>query len=418
MGRIRYHRESTSNSVRAASPIEELLDNFETAWMGTPKTQKSALSSLLHDAGSTGTSSPDRSAQRNPPSGTSPSSSGLMHGQNGATSMPMTSKRPHEADSDELTMLPMTPFPSHMLLKGALGGGGGDAAPSLTASAAVGAAGPAAVPVPTPASALGMKAAPGGQQFAPVFFSPIPLSYLSVARSESESSFLDSVVGSPDVTLRGGRLAKTTSGDWSSDVAQVSWQVNFRSGPDSDKNCQFRPFAISPFFSHAGLGLLRLIRSSHSSPIPLPHSILLPHSRQGLAARPQEALSQALSRQDLGSQAVRHPPPLPTGRRATLSLRSMSMRRGGAAVAGSPPLRALGASGMGRNSGDLLSSRMVVGHPRGDPPHLLLYTLFSPVRQRPPAHRLPSRPPLLPHRLLLPCPLLRGPSPACPFPWK
>ena len=200
-----YHRPSL-DEARAAPPIEKLLDTFQSAWMGAPKPAKSALSqSLLNDASMRSSTSPSPDPSRNN-SGASSSARPPLHGQTGTSSMPMTtsSKRPHEEDSDDVpSMLPMTPFPSHMLLN----------------------KGGTAVPVPTPASALGMKAAPGQQkpgEFAPVFFSPIPLSYLNIARSESESSFLDSV-GSPDVTLRGGRLAKTTSGDWSAEASQV-WE--------------------------------------------------------------------------------------------------------------------------------------------------------------------------------------------------
>ena len=195
--------------------IDTLLGTFETAWMGQPKPAKSALSSLLQE---TSASVANASHTLSCSDSASPQSLGRSNNASGppsgsyrgtSTGMAMASKRPHEEEDDaaELTMLPMTPFPSHMLLHGKVPNGG-----AVSAAAAPS----AVVPVLMPASALGMKAAPGQQhpgEFAPVFFSPIPLSYLNLAHSESESSFLDAA-GSPDVTLRGGRLAKTGSGDW------------------------------------------------------------------------------------------------------------------------------------------------------------------------------------------------------------
>lgn len=220
-----YERSVEQAAEQPGRCIDTLLDTFETAWMGQPKTAKSALSSLLqedsasvanasHTLSCSGGASPQSLGRSNknasgPPSGSYRGTS---------TGMAMASKRPHEEEDDEdaqLSMLPMTPFPSHMLLHGKAPNGGAMAA--TTAPSAV-------VPVPVPASALGMKAAPGQQhlgEFAPVFFSPIPLSYLNLAHSESESSFLDAT-GSPDVTLRGGRLAKTGSGDWADGVGVAS----------------------------------------------------------------------------------------------------------------------------------------------------------------------------------------------------
>lgn len=231
-----HHRESSSSPIPtsespASSSINSLLDTFETAWMGGPKTTaKSALSSLLQDSRANGSSNVFTGGNR-------------MHNAGGQIShplmtpwtqvpvsttsatMPVASKRQHEVDAGDdagLAMLPMTPFPSHMLKSL-----GGDSPP-------VGAK-HAAAPVPMPTATLGMKAAPGsgqpGQDFAPVFFSPIPLSYLNIARSESESSFLDSV-GSPDVTLRGGRLAKA-SGDWGDTRLAASGAANVAGSPSS-----------------------------------------------------------------------------------------------------------------------------------------------------------------------------------------
>jgi len=69
------------------------------------------------------------------------------------------------------------------------------------------------------AQATAAKAAANGDHpdFAPVFFSPLPRSYLAIGRSESQESFLGSM-GSPDVTMRGGRLSTAAlNSDWSED---------------------------------------------------------------------------------------------------------------------------------------------------------------------------------------------------------
>jgi len=55
------------------------------------------------------------------------------------------------------------------------------------------------------------KNAKDSNDFASVFFSPLPYSYLNMAHSDSTDQLLAQSVGSPDVTLRGGRLASTTA---------------------------------------------------------------------------------------------------------------------------------------------------------------------------------------------------------------
>ncbi|GAX85130.1 hypothetical protein CEUSTIGMA_g12550.t1 [Chlamydomonas eustigma] len=180
--------------------IHSLLDTFEAAWMGKPK-PVSALPppSVLRDETLTaGPSLPGNQHLHNGASKNSINSSLSSTPSTHGVSVPISSKRAHEESRNESepSPLPMTPFQSNMLIKGN--------------SAAA-----AAVAVPTPSSVHGMKAATEQQQqqanFAPVFFSPIPLSYLHLARSESTESFL----GSPETTQRGSRLASAAiAGDW------------------------------------------------------------------------------------------------------------------------------------------------------------------------------------------------------------
>ncbi|KAJ9520107.1 hypothetical protein QJQ45_030034 [Haematococcus lacustris] len=55
------------------------------------------------------------------------------------------------------------------------------------------------------------KNAKDSSDFASVFFSPLPYSYLALSRSDSADMLLANSVGSPDITLRGGRLSTATS---------------------------------------------------------------------------------------------------------------------------------------------------------------------------------------------------------------
>ena len=258
---------TTSDSLPSSSSINSLLDTFETAWMGGPKTSaKSALSSLLQDSGERNGSQANGGYRGGVNSDQSQSGGQISHPLMTAwtqvpastAQMPVISKRPHEGeDEDGLAMLPMTPFPSHMLKS--LGGDGPPAAN-----------GHVATPVPMPAATLGMKAAPGtgqpGQDFAPVFFSPIPMSYLNIARSESESSFLDSV-GSPDLTLRGGRLAKAGSGEWCSDAAAGSAQLagSPTSGSQLLSSRQGNRSRLSPEVTSFPLGSISEVEASGSA---------------------------------------------------------------------------------------------------------------------------------------------------------
>ncbi|KAG1664831.1 hypothetical protein FOA52_007089 [Chlamydomonas sp. UWO 241] len=115
-----------------------------------------------------------------------------------------------DAEEEAFARLPMTPPPAHAPISAA-----------KKAALAAPIARHTAQAVPAPASgaqptAHGVKLATKSE-FSSVFFSPIPTNFLGIPRSESNDSFMGGAsLGSPDMTLRGGRLAtlSTANGEW------------------------------------------------------------------------------------------------------------------------------------------------------------------------------------------------------------
>jgi hypothetical protein len=86
--------------------------------------------------------------------------------------------------------------------------------------AALGAKGRTAAPIAVQHPSISIpKGAKDSNDFASVFFSPLPYSYLNLARSSSTDMLLVNSAGSPDITLRGGRLSTATS------ITHVDWPV-------------------------------------------------------------------------------------------------------------------------------------------------------------------------------------------------
>jgi hypothetical protein len=154
--------------------------------------------------------------------------------------------------SSGLMPLPSTPPPAHRPLSIAANPstvplttqtGFNPAEPS--AAGASGRAASSATPITAQPPCISIpKNAKGGNDFASVFFSPLPYSYLNMGRSSSTDMLLVNSVGSPDITLRGGRLSTATS------ITHVDWPV------DTD---------LTSLSNGGGLSLLAGVSSSGST---------------------------------------------------------------------------------------------------------------------------------------------------------
>ena len=245
------------SGASGTSPVVELervLNSWERAWMGTEvaegdesdeergagrsRSGRRGVSSSPCTTGSTPNSlnapSPIAAGPLPVPTSLAPAMAVAVNGSGGSwrSGGGLTSAPP----------LPATPPPAHSPLavpiaKSRLGGGAGGALPlSATPppshpllgtggskdslSAAQQPQQRAATPINVHVPVI-PKNAKDSTDFASVFFSPLPFSLLNLAHSDSTDHLLCDSIGSPDITLRGGRLAASASithEDWPVDV--------------------------------------------------------------------------------------------------------------------------------------------------------------------------------------------------------